>query len=92
MVEIPVPDASIARVQTVATLVGFVVVAGIVYGCDRVYRRWLEENHPFAGPRAHLVRVKTGYRRKRANVAEVAQIISDVLVEVARATTTGSAT
>jgi hypothetical protein len=92
MVETGVADAPMSRFDTAAAIIGVAAIVVITYACDRVYRRWLEENHPLAEQRARLHRMKTGYRRKRANVAEVAQIISDVLVEVARATSTGSAT
>jgi hypothetical protein len=91
MVETGVAGASTTRLETVATLIGVAAIVGITYAGERVYRRWLEENHPLAEHRARMHRLKTGYRRKRANVAEMAQIISDVLVEVARATSTGSA-
>jgi hypothetical protein len=88
MVETEVADASITRSITVATVVGFAAVVWVAYWCDRTYRRWLRENHPLAGQRARLVRLNTGYREKRANATEAAQIISDVLVEIARARST----
>jgi hypothetical protein len=91
MVETRAADASTTRLEIVATLIGVAAIVGITYAGDRVYHRWLEENHPLAEHRARIDRLKAGFRRKRANVAEVAQIVSDVLVEVARATSTGSA-
>jgi hypothetical protein len=72
-------------------LIGVAALTGIAYACDRIYLRWLHENHPLAEHRARMQRMSTGYRRKRANVSEVVGIVADVLVEVARATSTGVA-
>jgi hypothetical protein len=85
MAEIRDADAWIRRSSAVATALIFAVVIGITYACDRAYRRWLKENDPLAGLRARLERTRTGYQERRANVTEVAQVISDVLVEVHRA-------
>jgi hypothetical protein len=85
MAEIRDADAWIRRSSAVATALIFAVVIGIPYACDRAYRRWLKENDPLAGLRARLERTRTGYQERRANVTEVAQVISDVLVEVHRA-------
>ena len=90
MVETRDGDTSIRRVNPVPTLIGLTAMVGIVYWCDRTYRHWLRENDPLAGPRARLVGFKTGYQGKRANVTEVAQLVSDVLVEVARARPTAA--
>ena len=78
-------DASIRRIDTVATLVGMAAVAGIAYWCDRAYRRWWERNRPLASYRARVHRLKTGYQEKRSNAAEVAQFIIDILAEIPRA-------
>jgi hypothetical protein len=91
MAEIRDVDASIRWVNAVPTLISVAAVVGIAYWCDRTYRRWLRESHPLAAHRARVERLKTGYRSKRANVTEVVQVISDVLVEVARATSTEDA-
>jgi hypothetical protein len=85
MAEIRDADAWIRRSSVVATALISAVVIGIPYACDRAYRRWLKENDPLAGLRARLERTRTGYQERRANVTEVAQVISDVLVEVHRA-------
>jgi hypothetical protein len=85
MAEIRDADAWIRRYSAVATVLIFAAVIGIPYVCDRAYRRWWKENHPLAGPRARLERTRTGYQDRRANVTEVGQVISDVLVEVHRA-------
>ena len=72
-------------------LVGVAILTGIAYACERIYLRWLHENHPLAEHRARMQRVSTGYRRHRVNVGEVIGIVADVLVEVARATSTDGA-
>jgi hypothetical protein len=79
-------DASIGWVSAGPLLVSAAAMVGIAYWCDRTYRRWLRENDPLAEQRARVERLTTGYRRKRANVSEVVQFISDVLIEVSRAT------
>jgi uncharacterized protein YneF (UPF0154 family) len=73
------------------TLICVATVMGVAYLCDRTYRRWLRENHPLAEHRARMRRLSTGYQRKRSNVKEVVEVIADVLVEVARATSTEDA-
>lgn len=73
------------------TLVGVAAVMGIVYLCDRTYRRWLRENHLLAEHRARMRRLSNSYQRKRTNAKDVFDVIADVLVEVARATSTGDA-
>jgi hypothetical protein len=83
-------DAPTARSVGIM-LIGVAALTGIAYACERVYLRWLHENHPLAEHRARMQRVSTGYRRKRVNVGEVVGIVADVLVEVARATSTGGA-
>jgi hypothetical protein len=85
MAEIRDADAWIRRSSAVATALIFAAVIGIPYACDRAYRRWLKANDPVAGLRARLERTRIGYQERRANVTEVAQVISDVLVEVHRA-------
>jgi hypothetical protein len=90
MVEMGADDV-VSRSDIVAAVVTVVVVVAAAYASDRVYRRWVEEVHLLTAPRARLARAKTGYRRKRASVTEVVQIINDVLAEVARATSAGAA-
>ena len=85
-------DAPTSWVDSLPTLVSVAAVIGIAFWLERTYRRWLTEGHPLAGHRARLARLKTGYRGHRANLTEVAQFISDVLDEIARATSAGSAT
>ena len=70
-------------------LIGVAALTGIAYACDRVYLRWLRENHPLAEHRARMLRMSTGYQRKRTGLKEVVEIVADVLVEVARATAPG---
>ncbi len=91
MAQIRDADASVRRFNAVATLILCAAVIGIPYACDRAYRRWSRENDLLAGPRARLARARTDYQDRRTNVSEVAQDISSVLVEIARATSMGSA-
>lgn len=74
------------RVDVSATLIGVGALLGAAYLCDRTYRRWLKENHPFAEHRARMRRLSTGYQRKRDNVKEVVDVVLDILIEVTRAT------
>jgi uncharacterized protein YneF (UPF0154 family) len=68
------------------TLIGVAALMGVAYVCDRIYLRWLHENHPLAEHRARMRRMSTGYQRQRTNLKDVYDIVTDVLVEVARAT------
>ena len=89
MAEIRDGEQSLRRLSTVAALLIFAAVIGIPYACDRVYRKWSKENHLLAEIRASLERARSGYQDGRANVTEVAQVISMVLVEVDRARSQG---
>ena len=71
------------------TLLGIALMVGVVYFCDRTYRRWLRESHPLAEHRARMDRLRTGYRLKRAGLTDVVQVVADVLVDVARARSMG---
>jgi hypothetical protein len=70
------------------TLIGLAALIGVAYASDRIYLRWLHENHPLAEHRARMRRMSTGYQRKRSGLKEVIDIVADVLVEVARAAAT----
>ena len=72
-----------------ATLISVGALLGVAYLCDRTYRKWLRENHPFAEHRARMRRLSTGYQRKRANIEEVVDVIVDVLIAVAREAASG---
>jgi hypothetical protein len=91
MAEIRDADAWTRRFNAVATLLVVAAVIGLPYACDRAYRRWSKENDPLAGLRARLEYERTRFRETRANVTDVVQVISDVLVEVDRAGSVGSA-
>jgi hypothetical protein len=78
-------DASITWFGAIAALTAGAAIVAIAYAGDRVYRAWLRENHPLAGPRARVVHLRTDYRQRRANVTEVVQVINEVLDEIARA-------
>ncbi|HEY1126834.1 MAG TPA: hypothetical protein VGF83_03660 [Actinomycetota bacterium] len=91
MAEIRNADAWTRRFNTVTTLLIVAAVIGLPYACDRAYRRWSKENDPFAGLRARLAHERTRYRERRENVTEMVRVISDVLAEVDRAGSVGSA-
>jgi hypothetical protein len=91
MVEIRDGEVWTRRFNAVTTLLIVAAVIGLPYACDRAYRRWLKENDPFAGLRARLEHERTRYREGRANVTDLVQVISDVLVELDRAGSVGSA-
>jgi hypothetical protein len=91
MAEIRRAEAWTRRFNAVATLLIVAAVIGLPYACDRAYRRSLKENDPFARLRARLEHERTRYRERRANVTDVVRVISDVLVEVDRAGSVGSA-
>jgi hypothetical protein len=75
MVELRVADASFTRLNAAATVIVCATVVGIAYWYERAYRRWSEQNHPFAAPRARLERTRTNYWERRALVTEMAQVI-----------------
>jgi hypothetical protein len=91
MAEIRNADVWTRRFNAVTTLLIVAAVIGLPYACDRAYRRWSKENDPFAGLRARLAHERTRYRETRENVTEMVRVISDVLVEVDRAGSVGSA-
>jgi hypothetical protein len=91
MAEIRDADAWARRFNAVATLLIVAAVIGLPYACDRAYRRWSKENDPLAGLRARLEHQRTRYRESRANVTDVAGVIIDVLAEIDRAESVGSA-
>jgi hypothetical protein len=75
MVELRVPDVSFTRLNAAATVIVCATVVGIAYWYERAYRRWSEQNHPLAAPRARLERTRTNYRDRRALLTEIAQVI-----------------
>jgi hypothetical protein len=75
MVELRVADASFRRLNAAVTVIVCAAVVGIAYWYERASRRWSEQNHPFAAPRARLERTRTNYRERRAFVTEIAQVI-----------------
>ena len=75
MVELRVADASFRRLNAAATVTVCATVVGIAYWYERAYRRWSEQNHPLAVPRARLERTRTNYRERRALLTEMAQVI-----------------
>jgi hypothetical protein len=91
MAEIRDPDAWTRRFNAVATLLIVAAAIGLPYACDRAYRRWSKENDPLAGLRARLQHERTRYRESRANVTDMGRLIIDVLAEIDRAGSVGSA-
>jgi hypothetical protein len=81
-------DASIKRSNVVVVLVIYAAVLGIPYVCGKVYRRWIQNNRPLEQLWTSLDRLGDSYRGKRANVTEVGEVISGVMGEIARATST----
>jgi hypothetical protein len=91
MAEIREADAWTRRFNAVATLLIVAAVIGVPYACDRTYRRWSKENDTFAGLRARLEHRRTRYQESRASVTEMGRVIIDVLAEIDRAGSVGSA-
>jgi hypothetical protein len=75
MVELRMADASFRRLNAAVTVIVCAAVVGIAYWYERAYRRWSEQNHPLAAPRARLEQTRASYRERRALVTEIAQII-----------------
>ncbi len=68
-------DASFRRLNAAVTVIACAAVVGLAYWYERASRRWSEQHHPLAAPRARLQRTRTTYRERRALVTEIAQII-----------------
>jgi hypothetical protein len=68
-------DASFRRLNAAVTVVVCATVVGIAYWYERDYRRWSEQNHLFAVPRARIERTRANYWERRAFVTELAQVI-----------------
>ena len=75
MADFELTDASLRRLSAAVTVVVCATVAGIAYWYERDYRRWSQQNHPFAGPRARIERTRANYWERRAFVTELAQVI-----------------
>jgi len=86
MAELRVADASFRRLNAAATVIVCAIAVGIAYWYERAHRRWSEQNHPLAVPRARLESTRTNYRERRALVTEVAQVIRRSGLPVAKTT------
>jgi len=75
MVEFQLTDASFRRLNAAVTVIVCATVVGIAYWYERSYRRWSEQNHPLAVPRARIARTRANYQDRRAFVTELAQVI-----------------
>ena len=75
MVEFQLTDASFRRLNAAVTLIVCATVVGIAYWYERGYRRWSEQHHPFAAPRARIERTRAKYQEGRTFVTDLAQVI-----------------
>ena len=75
MPEFQLTDTSFRRLNAAVTVVVCATVVGIAYWYERDYRRWSEQNHPFAVPRARIECMRANYWERRAFVTELAQVI-----------------
>jgi hypothetical protein len=82
MNQLEIDDAVPKRFEEVATVAAIAAVIGIMYVCDRAYRRWLKGTSPLTAPRARVEHMKAGYRDRRETVGDVAEIIGAVVSEV----------
>jgi uncharacterized membrane protein YebE (DUF533 family) len=71
-----VADASSRRLDVAATISLCAAVAGLAYWYERSYRRWAAQQHPFAAPRARLMRTRTTYQERRAFVTDLARVMT----------------
>ena len=71
-----VADASSRRLDVAATIILCAAVAGLAYWYERADRRWAAQQHPFAAPRARLVRTRIAYQERRALVTDLARVIT----------------
>jgi Tfp pilus assembly protein PilO len=74
MAEPGVAGAWFRRLNVAVTVTACATVVGIAYWYERAHRRWSDQNHPLAAPRARLERTRTNYRDRSALVTEMAQV------------------
>jgi hypothetical protein len=95
MTELPVSERTPSRSTTVATFAVLAALMWLAYRLDRRYdrweSRWRAEISPLTTPRARAKRMRVGYRDRRADVGDLALIISTVMAEVAEARPRGNA-
>lgn len=60
-------------------------LAAAAYVLDRLYGRWWSANHPFAGAKARVRRVRVVVHDRRAGLAEATGLLWEVVSEVDRA-------
>ena len=79
-------EVVVARVPKPSTVVVLVAVmaavVGVAYLLDRAYARWLTEVSPFIKPRARYAQLRTGYRTCRADMSDLAHLVSELLDEI----------
>ena len=66
----------------VVTVAVMAAVVGVAYLLDRAYARWLTGVSPFIKPRARYAQLRTGYRTRRADMSDLAHLISELLDEI----------
>jgi hypothetical protein len=95
MTELQVAERTPSRSTTVATFAVLAALMWIAYRLDRRYNRWEDrwraEISPLTRPRARAERMRVGYRNRRADVGDLALIISAVMEEVDEARSRGTA-
>jgi hypothetical protein len=86
---ISVEDREEKRVPTWQLQAGVAVALGglaaAAYVLDRLYGRWWSANHPFAGAKARVRRVRIVVHDRRAGAAEAAGVVWELVSEVDRA-------
>ena len=81
--ERPIAETPPGTFMIAAALI-LAAAVGIAYWSERAYLRWWEANHPFAEPKARIERMRATYRERRANLAEVVQVIWEVFADISR--------
>jgi hypothetical protein len=75
----------VRRSSTAAAVLILIAGIGIPYAWERAYRRWSREMDPLKGVRVGFQRTRANYQGKRDIASEFAQLVNDVLSEVAHA-------
>jgi hypothetical protein len=65
--------------MTLATMAGVVAVA---YRFDRTYGRWLTRMSPLTVPRERYEHVRDGYRVRKADATDFAELMNDLWNEI----------
>ncbi|HTG47039.1 MAG TPA: hypothetical protein VK646_05240 [Actinomycetota bacterium] len=68
-----------------AAALAFAAGIAIAYRSEHAYRRWWKANHPWRGAKEGMARANEGYRRRRGNATETAEVLGGLVAEVAHA-------